>query len=107
MTSVQTVHMAEAISPNLMLRGVADAFFDRLERMDVDCLVLDFSGIRSISRSFAHQYILRKKANSKTVREENVPENVSKMLALVERSVSVERPRSVLASLNCASAVTI
>lgn len=96
----QTIRVKEEISPDLMLRGVADAFFDKLESIKADSLVLDFAGVESISRSFAHQYILRKRTSTKTINEINVPENVSKMLALVRRSSPRGKSRSLLADID-------
>ena len=98
--------MTEAIAPNLMLRGVADAFFDRLERERVEHFVLDFTDIESISRSFAHQYLARKKSSSKTITEVNVPDNISRMFELVERSSS-NKPRLMLPKISRSEVITI
>lgn len=83
--------MADEIAPDLMLRGIANLFFDRLERKRMQSLVLDFDGVRSISRSFAHQYVLRKRKTEKSIREINVSPEVAKMLQLVGRQM---RPNS-------------
>ncbi|MBI2184597.1 MAG: DUF4325 domain-containing protein [Thaumarchaeota archaeon] len=99
--------MADAIAPNLMLRGVADAFLDRLEKTDSKVIVLDFDGVQSISRSFAHQYTVRKKKTSKEIKETNLPENVSKMLEIVERSLPSSKPRPLLSSLKDAKVITV
>ena len=102
----RTIHMFEAIAPNLMLRGVADAFFDRLEKMDEENLMLDFTGVESISRSFAHQYMIRKKVSTKAITEVHMPSDVTRMLELVERSSS-NRPRIMLPKISQRKVVTI
>lgn len=79
-----TIKIAEKLSADLALRNVADSFFNWLESLPDDTLVIDFSGVRSISRSFAHKYVQRKKASHKTINEINVPDNVLKMLRIVE-----------------------
>ncbi len=78
------IRIAEKLSSDLALRNVADSFFDWLESLQNNKLTIDFSGVRSISRSFAHQYVLRKKSTRKIINEINVPNNVSKMLRIVE-----------------------
>ena len=80
------VRIAERISPDLALRNIVDAFFDWLERLPNKALTLDFAGVCSISRSFAHQYMLRKNISGKLINEMNLPDNVSKMLEIVRSS---------------------
>lgn len=63
-----------------------DAFFHVLAQLDDKQIVVDFSGVRSISRSFAHQYQIRKKASKKKVTEIHVPAHVAKMFAVVRNS---------------------
>ncbi len=87
--------VSEAISPNLMLRAVADAFFDQIERSAEKTLTLDFSGVRSASRSFAHQYAIRKKASRKRLLEANMNPDVERMIALASR-VSQASPKVTL-----------
>lgn len=74
--------VAEVLSENLILRDTANMLFDMVEKTDEE-VVLDFEGVRSISRSFAHQYVLRRKSSRKTIKEENVPEEVLKMFRIV------------------------
>lgn len=107
MSSFQTVRMAEAISPDLMFRGIANSFFNRLERTKADCFMLDFTDIRSISRSFAHQYILRKKASRKKITEVNMPNNVFKMLNIVERSCSANASKFERTDLSQIKVITV
>ena len=81
-----TVRIAEKISADLALRNVADDFFDLIESLPSNNLTVDFAGVRSISRSFAHQYTIRKKTSSKLINEINIPDNVVKMLEIVRNS---------------------
>ena len=81
-----TVRIAEKISADLALRNVADDFFDLIESLPSNNLTVDFAGVRSISRSFAHQYTTRKKTCSKLINEINMPDNVVKMLEIVRNS---------------------
>ena len=79
-----TVSIAERISPHLALRNLANSFFDWLEDLPNDNVVVDFADVRSISRSFAHEYVKRKKSSAKSISEVRVPVNVTNMLKIIE-----------------------
>jgi hypothetical protein len=80
------IRVSEAISPDLMFRSVANSFFDELERREAKNLILDFAAVRSVSRSFAHQYSVRKKASSKDIEETNMTRDVSRMFQLASQT---------------------
>lgn len=82
-TSTRIV-MKEKISVDLALRDSAREFFEFVESLPSTEVVLDFKDVRSISRSFAHEFICRKRISQKKVKEVNVPPNVRKMFAVVE-----------------------
>ena len=75
--------VAEVLSENLALRDTANMLFDMVEKTDERGVVIDFEGVRSISRAFAHQYILRRKSSPKRIVEENMPEEVLNMFKIV------------------------
>jgi len=77
------IRIAGVISSELAMRKSADDFFDYLERIASESVEVDFSGVRSISRSFAHEYLLRKQASTKQITEKNVPSNVVKMMEVI------------------------
>ncbi len=78
-----TVSIVERASADLALRNVANSFFDWLENLQADKVIVDFAGVRSISRSFAHEYVKRKKSSQKSISEVRVPVNVTKMLRII------------------------
>ena len=86
----KTVRIKEAISPDLALRSRADAFFDNIEQSESE-VVVDFSGVRSISRSFAQQYLTRKRASRKQIRELHIPAAIAKMFEVVESAAKKTR----------------
>jgi hypothetical protein len=79
------IRIKDKLSADLALRDAADLFFDEIERMKIDVEV-DFSDIRSISRSFAHQYLIRKNQSDKNITELNVPDHIVKMFYIVSKS---------------------
>ena len=77
------VKVAKVLSENLALRSSADMLFNIIEKAHDEEVIIDFQGVRSISRSFAHQYFLRKISSTKKIREENMPEVVLHMFKIV------------------------
>ena len=80
-----SVSIQKVLSPDLALRVLADRFFDYVEALAVNDIVVDFAGVASISRSFAHQYILRKARTQKNITEVNVPAPVQRMFQIVQQ----------------------
>ncbi len=72
------------ISKDLALRDIANQFFDKIEKLEDKYIEIDFSNICSITRSFAHQYIFRKRQSNKIINEKNVPIYIQKMFNIVQ-----------------------
>lgn len=83
-TSYKIIMIYEKVSKDLALRDIADALFDDIESLTESEAVIDFSEVTSITRSFAHQYSLRKKYSKKIISEINMPTNIQKMFDIVE-----------------------
>ncbi len=77
------VLITQKVSDNLAFRDSAEAFFHEIETLPDQSITIDFSGVKFISRSFAHEYLARKKQSSKTLKETHVPESVRKMFHVV------------------------
>ena len=73
------------VMKTLALRNNADLLFDSIDKSKERDVVVYFSDIKFMSRSFAQQYCLRKKQSSKTVKKVNVPKEVDKMFCLVKK----------------------
>ena len=74
-----------AVTKNLVLRINANFLFEAIEKSKTKIVKLDFKGIKSMSRSFAQQYLENKEHSSKIIKEINVPADVAKMFKLVKR----------------------
>ncbi|MBE0518910.1 MAG: DUF4325 domain-containing protein [Thermoplasmata archaeon] len=104
MTSqAREVRLVDILSPNLLLRCNARELFFSFERFSDEEIIVDFSGIRTITRSFAHEYSQRKNRSSRTIVERSLPENIRKML-LVVRSTS---KRNALSEIDATPVVTL
>lgn len=82
-TCVERVAVIKHASTDLSTRASATSFFDSIESLDSLDVEVDFKGVKTITRSFAHEYIERKKASRTRVSEINVPVNVQKMFDVV------------------------
>ena len=76
------------ISSDLFLRDSADRLFDYVEKLKEKEISLNFKDTEFMNRSFAHQYLMRKKTSKKNVKEANVPLTVKQMLDFVARKPS-------------------
>jgi hypothetical protein len=74
------------LTSNLALRETAEKLISHAEGLPNSEVVLDFSGVRTITRSFAHEYCLRKRVASKRISETNVPTEVAKMFAVIQNA---------------------
>jgi len=83
-------------SSHLALRLTADSLFNEIEDLKTETVVIDFSSIHFISRSFAHQYLRRKNDSKKQISEVNMNTSVQEML----RMVLSNKTRSILPDLS-------
>lgn len=86
MNSSNKIEIAKIISENLALRDLAAGFFDNLEKTKEKQITIDFKKVKSISRSFAQEYLTRKNSSKKDINEANVPENVEKMFEIINET---------------------
>jgi hypothetical protein len=91
--SAKTFAISEILSPDLALRDSAARLFNKLYSTKDAQVVVDFSGVRSITRSFAHEYCKRKTESAMHISEIHVPANVRKMIAAVS-TVSCTKSKS-------------
>jgi hypothetical protein len=71
------------LTKNLLFRETADKIFDEIIEKSSDNLVcIDFKNTESITRSFAHQYMIRKNHSKKQIKEINIPTNILKMIEI-------------------------
>jgi hypothetical protein len=89
------VRVLEVIGPDLASRNSCNEMFDNIEMKKGMKVFIDFAGVSSISRSFAHQYLLRKKRSVKVITELNIPEDIKNMMNFVQK----ESTRKVISHL--------
>jgi hypothetical protein len=82
----RTIKIAALLTPNLALRGSVAKLISYVEGLPDSEIVLDFGDVRTISRSFAHEYCTRKRNLHKRITETNVALDVAKMFAVVQNA---------------------
>ncbi len=82
----ETFALKEMLTADLALRDTADRLFDAIEKAPSDKVSIDLAGVRSMTRSFAHQYLIRRTESKKTIAEKNMVANVRNMLSAVKRT---------------------
>ena len=80
----KTIRLSAAMA-TLSLRSNADMLWDAIEKAKETEIVADFKGVELMSRSFAQQYVMRKKKTRKRVTEVHIAEDIKKMFDMVKR----------------------
>ena len=80
------ISIKEEIASDLALRNTVQSLFDKVNKVEETNIEIDFSNINSMSRSFAHEYLMQKQQCSKQISEISVAENVEKMFQVVKSS---------------------
>jgi anti-anti-sigma regulatory factor len=95
-TLSKRIVVKDSVSKDLITRNAARDFFSSLRKVKKGNIVLDFSGIVFMSRSFADEYIIRKNNfKSSNISEVNVPDSVRKTLEAVSEAKTswIELPK--------------
>ncbi len=85
-SKINRVEISKAISEDLASRYSASKFIEDLSKYGSMKIEVDFSNVKTITRSFAHEYMTRKKASSLNIVDENIPLPVQRMFHVVEES---------------------
>lgn len=81
------IEITKVLSPRLGFRDSAKDFFHMINQLPEDIIEIDFTDVKFMSRSFAHEYIQQKKKSRKTILENNISENVHAMFQAVKKSI--------------------
>lgn len=80
----KSLRVKKIISEHLVFRDSVSTLFQDLKRRKNTNVVLDFSDVKSISRSFAQEYLKQKKNHSFTLKEKNMSPEIKKMFDAVK-----------------------
>lgn len=79
-----TLVLKDRVSEDLSLRNMVSNIFKAEEFQTSDEVLIDFTGVKSISRSFAHEFLQHKARQQCRVFEINVPSDIKRMFEVVE-----------------------
>lgn len=92
---VPRVDVRKDVGTLLMLRSTVAPLFRKIARFDARRVIIDFSGVEFMSRSFADEYLTAKAASQKAIEEIDMPDQVRRMIELVSKRVgSTKSPRA-------------
>ena len=72
------------LDTHLSLRDSVNYFFDQLDTFKSNEIMIDFSGVQTISRSFAQQFLVRINSSNKKIVCINQLNNIKTMFELVK-----------------------
>lgn len=73
-------------SENLVFRDTVQDLFAIVKKSKKKQVILDFSAVKSISRSFAHEYVNQMKQHQIRIKEVNISRDVKKMFDSVKKA---------------------
>ena len=79
--------LSKLVSQDLALRDSADLLFKYLASKREQTITIDFSDIKSMTRSFAHQYLIDKRKFRKAIIETNIPAAIKQMFAVANTPI--------------------
>lgn len=88
------VDVGKDVGSLLMLRSSVAPLFRKIARLDAPRIIVDFSGVEFMSRSFADEYLAAKAPYRKRIEERRVPVEVKRMLNLVSNQLASTQPRA-------------
>ena len=86
--AVSRLRIHDKLGGLLMLRSTVGPLFQQIDQLQSKRVVIDFSDVEFVSRSFADEYLSAKAASKKQVEETSVPLEARRMLELVSRQVA-------------------
>jgi len=87
---IKKITLLEYLDRIIVTRNAIADFFILLSRFSEKEILLDFSDIEFMSRSCADEYIKRKLASHKNIKEINLSKNVLAMFLLVARQNNLD-----------------
>lgn len=80
------IQIAKVISINLILRNSANELFNYINNLKASEIIIDFRKVQSITRAFAHQYLLNKEKSHKVINNVNLSPNIKNMFELIGKT---------------------
>ena len=80
---VETVVIKDKINSSLEMNSAAVEFLDDVDKINDNDIVIDFTGVVFVSRSFAQSYFTKKNKLNKNIMEINIAEDVKPLMDMI------------------------
>jgi anti-anti-sigma regulatory factor len=81
------INISAEINKSLELNTNASDLIDKINKLEDDDIIIDFSNVYFISRTFAQAYYASKKRSSKKITEINLSDDVKPMMEMIEKQL--------------------
>ena len=81
------IKISEEINSSLELNSYATEFIDKINSYDESDFVIDFEGVKFISRTFAQAYYASKKRSPKNIAEINLSSDIKPLMDMIEKQI--------------------
>lgn len=81
----ETVVIKDKINSSLEMNSAAVEFLEEVNKIDDSDIVIDFTGVIFVSRSFAQSYFSTKNKLHKNISETNISEGVKPLMDMIKR----------------------
>lgn len=81
------IRIADEINSSLELNSYATKFVDTINSFDESDFIIDFEGVRFVSRTFAQAYYASKKRSPKHIEEINLSGDVKPLMEMIEKQI--------------------
>lgn len=79
------IKIEQLISSNLGMNISAKELFEEINNSPNPNIIIDFTDVLFMGRSFTQEYIFQKMISDKNIYEENIPEEIQKMFDVVKK----------------------
>lgn len=81
----ETVVIKDKINSSLEMNLAAVEFLEEVDKIDDSNIIIDFTGVIFVSRSFAQSYFSTKTKLNKNISETNISEGVKPLMDMIKR----------------------
>ena len=81
----ETVVIKDKINSSLEMNSAAVEFLEEVDKIDDSNIIIDFTGVMFVSRSFAQSYFSTKTKLNKNISETNISEGVKPLMDMIKR----------------------
>ena len=81
------IKISQEINSSLELNTYATNFIEKINSYDELDFVIDFEGVKFVSRTFAQAYYASKKRSPKNISEINLSSDVEPLMKMIEKQI--------------------